>query len=232
MDVNRCRINITRRRNARHITARRTPDGCYHVTVPAQMKPAEAEPIIADLIKRLEESCPDVWKQKFFENRQISCFGMQIRILSQKIKPDKVVGSIKDTSCTVGVGSNLEWGNRETDLAINRVVLALGRAFAKRLLIAEAEKTAEAVGVRPAKWMIGRGHRTLGTCHSSGSITLSYLLAFLPKQLREYIVCHELAHLSEMNHSARFHEICNRYCGGHEKELAAMLRKYDWPVIR
>lgn len=196
------------------------------------MKPSEAESIIADLIKRLDDSCPDVWEQKFYENQQISGPGILIRILSQKIKPDRVIGFIKKPGFIVGVGNNLEWGKRETDLAINRMVLAHGRASAKQHLLAEAEKVAEAAGVHPAKWTIGRGHRTLGTCRSDGYITLSYLLVFLPQPLREYIICHELAHLSEMNHSERFHKICDRYCAGHEKELAAMLRKYNWPIIR
>lgn len=226
------KINITRRRNARHVIARRTTDGCYHVTVPAHMKTSTAELIIADLIKHLEASCPDVWKQKFYENQQISGLGIPIRILRQKIKPDKVIGFIKKPCFIVGVGNNLEWGKRETDLAINRVVLANGRAVARQQLITDAEKIAKAAGIRPAEWTIGRGHRTLGTCHPDGRITLSYLLVFLPQPLREYVICHELAHLSEMNHSDSFHEICDRYCAGHEKELAAMLRKYDWPIIR
>lgn len=63
-------------------------------------------------------------------------------------------------------------------------------------------------------------------------ISLSAITMFLPPHLRDYIVCHELAHLSEMNHSARFHEICNGYCGGREKSLQKELKAFRWPILR
>ena len=43
-----------------------------------------------------------------------------------------------------------------------------------------------------------------GSCSTSGTISFSWKLAQCPPALIEYVIWHELTHLEEMNHSARF----------------------------
>lgn len=88
-----------------------------------------------------------------------------------------------------------------------------------------------AVGAEVAGWKTSRSLRTLGLCSAQKVITLSAKLVFMPQELRDYIVWHELAHLQEFNHSPRFHALCDSYCRGREKALEAQLKRFRAPLL-
>ena len=43
-----------------------------------------------------------------------------------------------------------------------------------------------------------------GSCSAKGNINLNCLIMLMPEDVRDYVMIHELCHLKEMNHSARF----------------------------
>lgn len=51
-----------------------------------------------------------------------------------------------------------------------------------------------------------------GSCSHHGGISLNWRLVFMPIAVIDYVVCHELAHLKEMNHSPRFWSVVGQLC--------------------
>lgn len=65
-----------------------------------------------------------------------------------------------------------------------------------------------------------------GVCKSNNTITFNSYLCMLPADIREYIISHEVAHLSQINHSSRFWEVVSTLCPNY-KELRKRLKDYD-----
>ncbi len=63
-----------------------------------------------------------------------------------------------------------------------------------------------------------------GSCSSKKNLNFNYRIVFLPSELVDYLVVHELCHLKEMNHSKRFWELVEQIIPDCKK-LAKRLRK-------
>jgi hypothetical protein len=71
--------------------------------------------------------------------------------------------------------------------------------FARRLEIFSAK-----LGVTLPKLLISNARTRWGSCNSKREVRLNWRLLQAPPHLINYVICHELAHLKEMNHSAKF----------------------------
>ncbi|MDE6396047.1 MAG: M48 family metallopeptidase [Muribaculaceae bacterium] len=115
---------------------------------------------------------------------------------------------------------------------VNKTFDKYAAAFAESYLIPLAENVASRLGVSPRQWRIGYGQKRRGCCSSRGVITLSRNLVFFPIELREYVICHELAHLTHFDHSPNFYKLLDSYLGGRAAELKAKSNAHRLPFIR
>lgn len=81
-------------------------------------------------------------------------------------------------------------------------------------------------GVAAPRIRLSSARTRWGSCNENGAVTLNWRLLLLPRQLADYVVVHELAHLKEMNHSARFWALVEQALPDY-REAMAQLRGWD-----
>ena len=84
------------------------------------------------------------------------------------------------------------------------------------------EVFAAKLGVAPPPVAISNAQSRWGSCNSRGNVRLSWRLLQAPPHIINYVICHELAHLKQMNHSAKFYAVVEQLFPNYkaaEKEL-------------
>lgn len=68
-----------------------------------------------------------------------------------------------------------------------------------------------------------------GSCTSTKDLKFNYKLAMLPKNLIDYVICHELCHLKELNHSQNFWKLLEKL-GYHKKNIRIQMKEYSFAL--
>ena len=103
---------------------------------------------------------------------------------------------------------------------------------ASEVFAARLDLYAERLGVRYASMALSSAGTRWGSCTVEGNIRLNWRLIHFALPLIDYVVAHELAHLLEMNHSARFwarvESVYPDYDGA---KMALRRRSQELPVL-
>ena len=92
--------------------------------------------------------------------------------------------------------------------------------FSRRL-----EILASKLGVATPPLTLSNAQSRWGSCNSRGEVRLNWRLLQAPPHIINYVICHELAHLKQMNHSAKFWAVVESLFPNYkaaEKELKAL----------
>lgn len=222
------RVLISARPNSRRATAR-WRNGLVNLNVPRQLGLPDINRLLDDFAPRLLACRPTL---RYSAPSRMTFPGIEFIIARQSVAPSRMLAKATLPVCSLEIGTDFDLEEEDTVRMVSSMLCRMARKIAPEILLPRARELAARVGRNPAGWAISTGFRTLGTCSFRGYISLSYALVFLPAELRDYIICHELAHLSEMNHSPRFHALLDRYLGGREAILVKQLRDFSWPVLR
>ena len=96
------------------------------------------------------------------------------------------------------------------------------------LVVARVAQYARRTARAPLSVRLSDARSEWGSCNAKGEIRLNWRLVQLPPALAEYVVAHEVAHLDQLNHSARFWSLVESLLPGH----AALRRELDaWTAL-
>jgi len=75
---------------------------------------------------------------------------------------------------------------------------------AKDVISKRVDELASMYGFEFEKIRIKKLKTRWGSCSSKKNLNFNYKILFLPEDIRDYIIVHELCHLRQMNHSKKF----------------------------
>lgn len=101
----------------------------------------------------------------------------------------------------------------------------LYRTEVLRALPGIVERMEARIGVHAARWSVRVMKTRWGSCTpKTGAIRINARLAAYPSECLEFVMAHELVHLLEPSHNARFHTLLDEFCPGN-RHLAKLLRE-------
>jgi hypothetical protein len=88
---------------------------------------------------------------------------------------------------------------------------------ARQILETRAIELAARLGARPKRITVRDTASRWGSCSSTRCLSFSWRLILAPAFVLDYVVAHEVAHLSEMNHGPRFWRLVHELVGDVER---------------
>ena len=112
--------------------------------------------------------------------------------------------------------------NRNQPVLTETDIAAL-KEKARQVIPKRVEYYAEIMDVKPTSVKITSAQKRFGSCNAKNGLCFSYLLMLYPSEAVDYVVVHELAHIKEHNHSARFYAVIEQYLPNY-RQLENLLR--------
>jgi predicted metal-dependent hydrolase len=95
---------------------------------------------------------------------------------------------------------------------VRRAVTSWYRRAARDHLEERVATLSQRAGISPPRFLLSSAMARWGSCNTRREVRIAWRLVKAPEPLVDYVVCHELAHLRHMNHSAAFWAEVGRQC--------------------
>ncbi len=109
-----------------------------------------------------------------------------------------------------------EWRLRITvadigsETRIREAAIAWYRRHAARNFNERVAHFSSLMQLQTPRMFLSNAHSQWGSCNAKAQLRLNWRLIQAPQQIVDYVVVHELAHMTEMNHARRFWKIVER----------------------
>lgn len=147
----------------------------------------------------------------FINLEKIVIFGEELKIL--------------DDGKKIVFGSNQIKHNKNTNKCsiIKNYIKNLAENYIKN----RTKELAESLNLCYKNIKIISAKKKWGSCNSKNELKFNYKLVMLPKHLIDYVICHELCHLVELNHSDRFWNLMQKL-GFNKKIIRQQMKPYSF----
>lgn len=211
----------------------RMKDGRLTATVPIDCTQKQIDKAYAELEPRLREMVERYGKQhksRFIGpdfRIETDCFRMALR--QGLVQHPRAISSIGALDIVYPAGTDFQ--NEEFQQWLLHVTEEALRHQAKLQLPNRLMELASAYGLQVLEVRIHNTKGRWGSRSSKGIINLSFYLLLLPRHLQDYVMMHELCHITYMDHSPRFWALLDRYCQGQNKKYRSEMKRYDTSIF-
>lgn len=167
-------------------------------------------------------------QRRFADGSTLLYLGNEMTLASEIVDGEFISVRAEDGAFRIGLPAIV--GDDKRDAAVGAALMEWYKRRAAVLLPQAVERWQDRVSNRkPLRTLIRNQRKRWGSCSSDGSLRLNWRAVMAPPPIIDYLVVHELAHLDEMNHSARFWELVARHIPDHKdrrKRLHEIGRQY------
>ena len=223
-------VSVVRKR-VKNLNLRVRADGTVMLSIPQHLPLARAQEFlerkgswIAERVRRNIERKPSPDFAGELPNR-IPLWGKLVPRDSVQANPGQTASS--RNAGGQGVGSSAIPGQDAVGQAVpgRTVIDELYRTEVLRALPNVVKRMETRIGVHAARWSARVMKTRWGSCTpKTGAIRINARLAAYPPECLEFVVAHELVHLLEPSHNARFHALLDEFCPDN-RHLAKLLKE-------
>lgn len=191
-------VNIRNSSRARNISLKINIKGQAELVLPKKVSFSRAQPFLIEKLPWLVKHLAVIEKNSKPAQSEVPIFGVMHKI--QYVVSNKRY--VKHFDANIEVGSYPEF---------NEITLI---RYLKKILLEEIINLVKANSLihnlSYKNIRLSRGVSTWGSCSRDGKLSFNWRLVFASKNVLEYLVAHEMAHLKERNHGPGFWRLVNR----------------------
>ncbi len=216
---------LSRNRNA----AAKLRGGTIHISLPSRWPSGEKERVAENLLRRSIKAIESGrWRDEaqtrvaFSHGQTVTAMGMPFDI---SFVPGSRFGSrVRGSRIEVRTDdAHPEKDARASAIVRRKIIHAAMPALAARVELMNREHFGSQVRSVRVRDTVSRW----GSCSPRGDISLSFRLLFMPQEILDYVIVHELAHTRYRSHGPRFWALVEKAVPDH-KERRRWLRENGW----
>lgn len=223
-------VLIKKNSRSRRIRLRVSPDGKVQITMPSFGSEQKALDFVKSKSDWILKQQQDI-KAGLTIFTPETCFKTKFHSLKIiRVEHPKVSAMVGNGIVQINIPQKYDDQHPAVQQFIRRVIVQVMRQEAKVYLPGRISELARICHLRVENVHVKHVKSRWGSCSSANNINLNLHLMRLPDRLIDYVLFHELAHITEKNHGPRFWHLLEQVCPGARK-LDKELKQYHVDVF-